>query len=459
MNKSIFKTGGPVDLPLLILALSAIVIWINLIVIKDTEPRMSTDSVEYLMMEFDSLESAMSSVRTVAYPVLLQAILSVTDDLSPLPGIQLGFFFLSVIVYFIAVRRYTESAWLALCAALPILNTRFPYLFFDQVLTDLIGCSMMLIAVALTLFYTRRNTPAILLALGLSVFMAYQMRPSYLFIVVAVPCIYLTLILLERHFHVNWARFGGVVAISTLPLVVFCLMRLLIVGQFNLVSFGGYNLIGIASSMLNPQIIQQLDEEDQTLARDIYRERLARGYQPIQEKFSGGFSAAAFAWGKEYNMNIWKIAIPKAVQRENPGRTLTRDEYNREKLNAPVLNMKISRLSSAVIVLEPVLYLKWVTYQVGSSLLHIAVDGYRQNFWFLIVLAGLVILRTSMKGVRWYYQRLIFAAAPIVIALFCLIGGLLLVALVETALTRYSEAVAIFVPGAVLAHIYSLCVE
>lgn len=459
MNRHISTSRRYIDIQLIILSMVATAIWVYFIVINESGMVMAIDSPSYLSYPFGDLEGAMTSFRTFGYPLFLEIVSAVTGGLDAVPAAQLFIFLLSVIVYFIAVRHYTHLPWMAFCAALPIMNTVFPYRFYNQILTDLLGCSMMILAMASTLYYAKGNGKlSALLLLGVAVFMSYQVRPAYLFMLAVVPVIYLVLIVLEQRFRANLKNLFAVTAICVLPFLAFCLFRLIVIGHFNLVSFGGYNMIGLTSSMLEPQVIESLHDEDRSLAQEIYEERLARGYGPIKEKFDDNFLDTAFAWGKEFNMNIWKITIPIMVKRKHPGRVLTSDEYAEEIILAPEKNEQISRISRAVILQEPLLYSKWVVFQMYAGLSSTAVD-YRQSFWLILILMILIPYRFYSKGFAGYRDSFMRSLAPVVIAAGCLLAGLLLISLIETVLTRYSQAVAIFVPGALLAHIYSLCVE
>ncbi|MAF83757.1 MAG: hypothetical protein CL797_06595 [Chromatiales bacterium] len=433
------------DVPLIVLIVAAVFVWLTLIGFGAHPVRMNPDTDTYRFFDFSSTHAILSSIRTFGYPALLRAIWVNTGSVDVLPAIQLACILLSVILYFFAIRKYTASSWIGLFAALPVFNTRFIAEYFDLMSSDALGCALMICTVSIAVFSVVDRRRGILFALGLSLFLTYQVRPAYLFLVILIPCIYFVLFAIKNSIVNIGKNLFGISAVCILPLIAFCLIRLFIVGQFSLVSFGGYNITGVTASLIYPKVIESLEGENRAIARDIYLRRLGRGYKSVQEMVRDNDPQIFFSWQQEYKYNIYTIAVP-VVKRHA--------EMNQEIGSAPYVNEKLTGLARKIISLEPGYYFKWISFQIISGTKRVFLDT-RQNFWLGCLLVIIFAIRVFRKGVRGAVRIQAAAHAPAIIAGGCLFSGLLLVALVEPALYRYAQPLSILIPGALLAYAFT----
>ncbi len=434
-----------IDIPVIILITAAVFIWLILISFGEHPVRMNPDTDTYRYFDFSSMHAMLSSIRTIAYPVLLRVIWVNTGSVDALPAIQLSFFLLGIFLYFFAIRKYTASSWVALFAALPILNTRFLFQHYDVMSSDALGCAMMICTLSFTILCAADKKNIALLALGLSLFLTYQVRPAYLFLVILAPCIYFVLRTIKKDHTDIGKGLLNVSAVCILPLIAFCLLRLIIIGQFGLVSFGGYNITGVTSSLIYPKVIDSLAEENRDIANDIYSHRLIMGHKSIQEKIADNGPRIYLSWRDEYKDNIYKFSVP-AVKKYA--------ELNKEIANTPYVNEKLTRLAREIIIMEPVYYFKWVAFQIIYGTYRIVFD-LRQNFWLGCLLVMAVAIRIFRKVTGNIVPIPAPTHGPAIIAGGCLFSGLILVALVEPALYRYAQPVGIFIPGAFLVYIFA----
>ncbi len=315
----------------------------------------SNDTLSYdLASKSSSLGEALGSLRTLGYPLFLRLLRPFSADYSAAPTAHLLLFFAAVLLFWLALRRYTGSKWLAFAWTLPL---AYPcnLAFVRFVQPDFLGPTLAIAALALlVLLAGAPRNPLFWLLVTVAVFSAYQMRPDNLFLVGLVP-VWGVLLLLGRRV-VDGRRLlqvgAGLALATVLPLVAFISMRGLLVGQFSLVSFGGYNLVGITASFLDDELVARLPEESAALGREILAERQAGGLEPY------GPSSWTRRWHQQYSPNVWRVAEPVAR------RLLTDAPAG----NVPPLageavfeiNRGLTELSREVILRRPLLYGKWI---------------------------------------------------------------------------------------------------
>jgi hypothetical protein len=177
------------------------------------------------------------------------------------------------------------------------------------------------------------------LNLGIFVFLAYQTRPSYLFLLGFVPV---------GGWIANWWLFadrkeyvslGFKLAIVTfIPFVAWCTLRWVLVGHFGLVAFGGYNAIGITGQLLDTEWVDRIAPESRPLANEIIERR---------EKRKDWERKANFAtFESQYNPMVWQIAVPAAEKL-----------YGKESRR---INYELSHLSREIIHRRPLGYILWL---------------------------------------------------------------------------------------------------
>ena len=129
-----------------------------------------------------------------------------------------------------------------------------------------------------------------------------------------------------------------------LPFLTFCSLRLAVVGHFGLVSFGGWNVAGIAVEMLDrPLINAHVPEDLRATALDILdtRDRARR-----RHGLTGAFREGRIFvddLNENYNVNVWEVTSPVFYGRYPDANTAE------GKLCCTAINQDLTRLSLSVI--------------------------------------------------------------------------------------------------------------
>jgi hypothetical protein len=237
---------------------------------------------------------------------------------------------------------------------------------------------------------------------------------------------------------------SGVVAAVAVPFLAWCGLRWVTVGHFGLVSFGGYNLIGITGQFVDEELTRELAGEWQTFAQQILeRRREMPGWEPPVDYY---------AMERMYNGTVWTICVPAA-------RDMAPDEPVR-------VNELLSGLSREVLSRRPGAYLRWLRWGLREGMaailwLSVINKATLACLGLLVVCEVVDLVRRSAPGpgatidIEAREAALRARQVLFVTATGFALAVLLLVVLVEIPNHRYMTPASVFVPGLLAA----LCVE
>ncbi|MEM9544077.1 MAG: hypothetical protein AAGA60_31910 [Cyanobacteria bacterium P01_E01_bin.42] len=238
-----------------------------------------TDSNSYM-------DWSLRSYRTFAYPLLLHIISFFSKDFELLPEVQFFISALAIFILLISLKIYQFSGWQSLVIVLPLLSTESIYSYFYKQLAENLAVSFAIATIAFLLMTVSNIEKRFYwLGLGMSLFLTYQTRPSFLFMIPLIPILGIVLFLL-KYGKLSWLESIKIITfkfciVSILPILVFSSFRAITVNDFGIVSFSGHNIAGITTQMLTPQVIEQLPIAQQDLANAILERRNKR----MQELF------------------------------------------------------------------------------------------------------------------------------------------------------------------------------
>jgi hypothetical protein len=402
--------------------------------------RQFPDTKEYLAVGKMELRDELGSVRTLGYPLLLAAVRRFDPDYGIVPYIHLAALFLAVFLFYGALRRFGLSGWQALAASSGVLYGATNWMI-GALLTDLLGQVFAVTTIAFLIWLaTDRRSLVAWCGLTGSVAAAYHVRPAYLILVPLAPCLGVMFLRLRARLApaaLRWkSLFLGISAVSLLPYVAFCLLRLALVGHFGLVSFAGQQFAAFAVELLDADMIDnQLPERFRPLAREILAERQRLGNPSV---FRGGWQIDIAQWERtNYNANIYRVAKPAAIRVFGD--------------NHVVWDRELRDFSRHVISLRKWPYLQLYAYSVPRTPAKLL---YRS--WILQALVPMAILLAIVY--RWLCRRRnktysltlhervgLSLMAHLAILYFCVTMGMVL--LILFAESRYVLPAGIFVPG------------
>ncbi len=380
--------------------------------------------------------------RTLAYPLFLKVLGVDENHYAHLAAFQFLIFVGAACALAYALRALAVPRALATAAAIgllfsgPITTTGR---FHRLIMTDSLGISCAIFAVASLLGVVARPTRLRWAALGLSTFLAYQVRPVFLFLLAYLPLLGALLRWRSTPDRGALRRFlvtcGMVFA---LPYFAFCAARWALVGDFGLVSFSDVAAIGITSQLLDDELVGQLSGETQDYARHLL-EQLRQVQAPIgfairrwESPLRGRYGLYRSQLGGQFNLASWiAIGVAKAMSGDDPVKA----------------NHLMSRYSRSVLIHRPIVYLVWLAKSFFTSL-SLVWEQYAFYLPGLILLAALALEMAGRAIGRWPAPRPMTAADRAgmeviwITATSFFLADLLTVILVEEPLGRYVYAAA-----------------
>src|SRR5262249_17067434 len=122
------------------------------------------------------------------YPLLLRVVSWFSPDLAALPAVQVAWHIAAVLVFWWGMRQVPASGWLATAVAGSLLFSNPALIYSSGVYSDGVGSSAAVATVGLLLGVVRRTScwPA-WVGLAVALFITYQVRSAYLFLIALVP--------------------------------------------------------------------------------------------------------------------------------------------------------------------------------------------------------------------------------------------------------------------------------
>ncbi len=457
-------------LPLGLLALELVLSFQYLHHTEQLKPHVLADTHSYRRAaEARTLEQAFSQHRTFGYPLLLRYIERSQASTSQLPGLQAQIALAAVALFFLGVRSYSGSGWLALAAATPLVWAR-SFAFVAWVYSDSLAISLSVAAAGAMLLLARHpRNPWAWAGVTLAVLATYHTRPSTIFLIVVAPLLLVALRSCRSGESPRrlWRWGLGLAAATLLPFLVYATLRWTVVGHFGLTSFGGANLIGLTACLIDADLVEELPPEQARLAHRIRVRREELGWRPM---IGSSDPAPCF---EQYNDNVWKIAVPVSSELARKAqRSRRRQVQPAPPARRPAMwrrahwieqNRMMTELSREIIRRRPYLYLDWVREAWGYGLRQLADDA-----WLVWPLLALVLTLPF----AWLYGAAGGRAGPaasetdprrkgVLLGLFVLATGyfavhMLLVCMVSYPIPRYAVASSVFLPALLCALLFEL---
>ena len=408
----------------------------------------------YFTVPLWPLQEALSDIRTLGYP-FFHAVMARFDGGLPIyPVAQMVILVVCTALFAFGLRRYGLTGMTALAAASPLLwvvpvEVLMPETLAKCLSIAAIGCLLWAAA-------TRHFVP--FAGLALTVFVAVQLRPAFLFLLVFLPLLWG--ILYAKRWGFQDPRRGirsglATLGACTLPLLLFCLLRLVVVGHFGLVSFGGQNTVGISVEMVQPETVQRLPITDQPLAMLMARTR--EGWPTPRFLSTPGWQDDWRAVSNQYAVNVNRIA--RATQAKFPAHGTGADNVRQDQA--------LSRMSQQIFRSHIDLYAHWLMEAIveGSSLaidLMLGGHGGMAFGWYPEHAIAFAIVLLLLVVFSWPLERRAFGegSRPYsggAVSVLLLIAGLffllkmLLVILVEPPIPRYVQAALFLFPSIITA--------
>ncbi|MCA9025466.1 MAG: hypothetical protein KDA86_09665 [Planctomycetaceae bacterium] len=409
-------------------------------------PMPVNDTPSYREFPWHSVHDALTHIRTPGYPAFL-AVVAPGKNLAAVPIAHYLVYCLSVILFWRGLMSLGVANWPRAWVASALLYANILHGYVNTIASDTLAAALAIASVGLLFRAITKLTLGSLLMLATSVLATCLVRPAYLSLVVFVPILGVLLLICRRDGRLTGkqlSRSGGMLVAATFaPLLTYCGLRAIVVGQFGLVAFGGVNLIGIAGQFLEPEMVPQLPADLQPLAV------FALEHQPPESKSDVDLMSDAPVLNYQrienrYDWTIWDTFLPSAKATETEGGAST--------------NSRLRRLAQAIIFDRPGMYVVYLAKAFRRAVYKIVGDTLLNPYCLALCLG--ITVQILLRILRWRMipseperdpsgYRLLDVMT--LTALLYAVCQMVVVILVCPPLGRMTDAMALFVPSLLMA--------
>lgn len=411
-----------------VMAIAGVLQWLGKL-----EPLAQFDTASYRDYSWGNATDALNDKRTFVYPCVLRFFVAADGSERLIPWFQYLVSAFSVGAFLASLLRCAWHPWLAFAAASPILTSQIVLEYSGVLTPDLLAQSFAVLTIShwFILVHTGRNKWA-LVGMSIFLFLAYQTKPSYLFLLAFAPVGgWIARWWLYPETRDAWRVALRITLASLLPFLAWSTLRWFVVGHFGLVSFGGYNIIGIAGQFLQKDGTTHLSSDVQPLAIEILKQRGARQGWSTEQNYDN--------LELHFNKMVWEIAVPAASKLFNA--------------DSRVMNRQMALLSSEILLGQPKSYATWLWMALKRSI-RAAIELALRNPVVMLsipLMLGAFAMRWRRKGIRHEQRETPEYEREFQMILWTALGYAIckmsLVILVEPPIERYCAPASVFLPS------------
>src|SRR5262245_50847580 len=191
------------------------------------------------------------------------------------PAFQIATYMAAVWLLVAQLRRYGLSGVAALSVGAALLFANALLIDAPWIHPELLSitCALAAVAATIELAHEEPRRWAWPLACAATA-CAYILRPSFLPLVVALPALYAALRAI-RGDPLRLSRAAAILAVAAAPFLGIATLRAATVGDFNIVSFGGFAMSGLATLILSDDTVARLPDDVKPFAAQALAARRA----------------------------------------------------------------------------------------------------------------------------------------------------------------------------------------
>ena len=345
---------------------------------------LSGDDDSYLALNLRDISAVLGGYRTLGYPIFLKVYKLIDSDFTTLPYFCFLLFSFSLIVLYSSLSKVYSSKLIPFifCSAI-FWNMEIQ--LFRFVLTESIAYSILILTLALMVNIGHSGLKYfVVFALSLLVFISWNVRPTFVVLVFAVP-IAVFLLKLMNLAKFSYTRFIVLVSLIIVPMIFFIAIRYHLTGHIGITSFNGFGFGSHATTHLVSDDLRLVNGDTQKLARDIYSRKqfLQEGCETDSTLLSGQMLFdKKMKCANDYGMITWLAAIEDTNGKKPiPHLPFIADPWNFQnelKLgslstfftenHSVAVENKMLEFSTMVIQMHFREYLRWIKYSLINFL-------------------------------------------------------------------------------------------
>ena len=244
-----------------------------LVVMGRFVPQLTPDTPLYLRIV--GFPDMLAEPRSPLYGWLVAALGLGSSGHVAVPAFQIATYLAAVWFLVAQLRRYGLSAPAALSVGAALLFANALLIDAHWIHPEFLSITCALVAVGATVELAHAQSrrwawPLVCAGAGC----AYVLRPSFLPLIVALPALNAVLRAVRRD-PLRLPRAAAILVVSAAPFLGIATLRAATVGDFNIVSFGGFAMSGLATLILSDETVARLPDDVKPLAAQALAARRA----------------------------------------------------------------------------------------------------------------------------------------------------------------------------------------
>ena len=240
--------------------------------LKIADFSLGGDGPSYLNFSFSSINDILSSHRTFGLPIILNFYKTIFPSLNFWPIFQYIIYSSAVFFLFksLVFAKFQRLSSFVIASAL-IWNPTVAG-GFKHPETEVFTAIFLILIFSILLRFIESKKDSTLAILSFLIFYIYQIRPNMAFIIFLVPIwgFFISKLITLNKFRDALLLSMKLFFVSIFPLLLFCTIRLITVGDFGMASFTGTVLSGHATSYLSEDHLIKFDDKStRELAKEI----------------------------------------------------------------------------------------------------------------------------------------------------------------------------------------------
>ena len=420
------------------LGLMALASGLLLALLGQFSPAMTPDTAGYF--DLGTFPGNLTSARTPVYGWVIGILTLGSSKYTFVPAIHFVIFLGSVWLLCRSLRKLGLSQTAVLSVAAGALFSNAILMLMNTVHPEFLAIACALYSVSGTIELATddqvdKGWPLLAIFAGSGI--AYLTRPSFLPLVLLLPILY-ALAAAARRTPVRLTTAVAIWICALVPFLSMTVVRGVAVGDWNIVSFGGFQMSGMATLMLDEDVVDKLPSAVRTDALALLKARTAAESSgeiigvPKNSSGARSFTSAALGYFDVLARTHDEVLYRLNVNTKRPDETWI------------AFNNRMMRYSIAVVGAAPLKYVAWVmgaaTRVVGRVV--------TQNVPMVIAVAGLLVVWpvTILSGRSWAPQTATLDSQVLVLlALFWLACTQGLTVLVTFPANRYIDTSALLI--------------
>ena len=438
--------------PLRVLLATMILVFLVLASTGWLAPRWTGDTPTYIHPW--AWESLWGSKRN---PLLGFLLVPLNDHYIVYPTVVLGLLYFAAYNLYHRFVEFGTSEYAALALTLPLLLSNVLLLYGNQIQADFPALIMSVFALGEMIgLIGEKHRPWRYITFMLAMGSAYILRPNFLPFVGIMPVLFLTLSFVKTQ---RWNVWKAVVIfmLSATPFLTVSSVRYKMVNDFNIVSYGGVIMTGLATSLLSEELIPKLAPENREFAKTVLDQREAMVHtgelSPMVVDYgvsglgrSRSFRKTARSYFDILSSNFDEIWNSVTLNKQRPDESWVQ------------FNKRMMSFSVDVVRNSPADYAMWILGGIRSA----AGTAITQNISLLVGGVGLLsvysfLLFTSRVPPLVVWSPLDIPAIVLITVFFTLGSGTMMLLVSNTA-NRYTSTCATFISSIFFYMLFQLLV-